>query len=102
MSGLPFVAQIDGAFGQGRMKNVNKVFVRVHQPSGLFAGPDFDNLAGVQTTHRRTVRNPARPGHGCSRGRGRSFVERERIDLYPVGIPPLTVVGVTAEVAIGG
>ena len=26
------------------MKNVNDVFMRVHKSSGVFVGPDFDNL----------------------------------------------------------
>lgn len=35
---LPFFAEMV-AFGQGRPKNVNEVFLRVHRSSGFFAGP---------------------------------------------------------------
>lgn len=56
--GLPIVADLqtlpvaismnDGSYGNGHMKNVNDVFVRVHKSSGLFVGPDFDNLVEVK------------------------------------------------------
>ncbi len=50
--GLPIEADIETlplaldleAFGQGRQKNVNKVWLRVNRSSGVFAGPSFDKL----------------------------------------------------------
>lgn len=42
---LPVAVQLaDGSVGMGHMKNVNDVFMRVHRSSGVFVGPDFDNL----------------------------------------------------------
>lgn len=41
---LPLAAQIDAAYGQGRVKNVNKVWMRVVRSSGVFAGPNVDRL----------------------------------------------------------
>lgn len=42
---LPVAIQLqDGSFGMGHMKNVNDVFLRVHKSSGVFVGPDFENL----------------------------------------------------------
>jgi len=41
---LPAVLEQVQAFGQGRVKNVNSVFLRVYQSSGIFAGPDYDKL----------------------------------------------------------
>ena len=42
---LPVAVQLaDGSVGMGHMKNVNDVFMRVHKSSGVFVGPDFDNL----------------------------------------------------------
>lgn len=103
VQGLPFVAQIDGAFGQGRMKNVNKVFVRVHQSSGLFAGPDFDNLREYKQRTDEPYGTPPDLVTGVlevvvdpSWNENGSICIRQ---AYPL---PLTVVGVTAEVAIGG
>lgn len=50
--GLPITADIQllpmaveaQAFAQGRPKNVNKVFLRVYQSLGIFAGPSLDDL----------------------------------------------------------
>ena len=42
---LPVAIQLqDGSFGMGHMKNVNDVYLRVHKSSGVFVGPDFENL----------------------------------------------------------
>jgi hypothetical protein len=54
--GLPITADIQtrpmivelrgvGAYGQGSVKNINRVFLRVYESSGIFAGPSFDQLA---------------------------------------------------------
>lgn len=48
---LPFSFATEG-YGQGRTKNVNKVWLRVHNSSGVFAGPSFDRL--VQYKQRTT------------------------------------------------
>ena len=49
---LPLAAQIDTGLGQGRVKNVNKVWMRVVNSSGIFAGPSTDRL--VQFKQRTT------------------------------------------------
>lgn len=42
---LPVAIQLnDGSYGMGHMKNVNEVILRVEKSSGVFVGPDFDNL----------------------------------------------------------
>lgn len=43
---LPMVVEATGvgAFGQGYVKNVNRVFLRVYESSGIFAGPTFTEL----------------------------------------------------------
>jgi hypothetical protein len=40
---LPFSFAAQG-YGQGALKNVNKVWLRVHNSSGIFAGPTLDEL----------------------------------------------------------
>jgi hypothetical protein len=51
---------LDG-FGQGRTKNINKVWVRVKDSSGVKAGPDVDHLIATSsarrslTAHRRSL-----------------------------------------------
>lgn len=50
--GLPIIADLQTlplsyealAFGEGILKNVNRVYLRVVKSSGVFAGPDFDHL----------------------------------------------------------
>lgn len=93
----------DGSFGQGRYKNVNKVWLRVHRSSGIFVGPSEDKLveakqrtnepAGTAPTLKSEevpVTIPPAWGDG-----GQIFI-RQRDPL------PLTVVSMTAEVALGG
>ena len=41
---LPIAMEAAAGFGQGSMKNVNKIHVRVNASSGLFVGPSFDKL----------------------------------------------------------
>jgi len=48
---LPFSFMAQG-YGQGAMKNVNKVWLRVHNSSGIFAGPTAEEL--VQYKQRTT------------------------------------------------
>jgi len=55
--GLPYVARVQTlplsiqtqAFGQGTMKNLNKVFLRVSASNGFTAGPTFDKLRPYPT-----------------------------------------------------
>lgn len=49
---LPLAAQIDTGYAQGRVKNVNKVWMRVVNSSGIFAGPSTEQL--VQFKQRTT------------------------------------------------
>ena len=99
---LPVAMQIDG-FGQGRYKNVNHAWLRVFQSSGIFIGPDETKL--VEAKQRSTepygsppvlkseeIRIMLTPSWADS---GQVYV-RQRDPL------PLTIVGMTLEVAIGG
>ena len=54
---LPAILQTDD-FGMGRQKNVSKVTVRTYQSSGIFAGPDFDDLVEHK---QRTTESPGSP-----------------------------------------
>lgn len=40
---LPLALGVAG-YAQGMQKNINQVFLRVHRSSGIFAGPDFDDM----------------------------------------------------------
>ena len=44
---LPIAFQTDGGFGESLEKNVNQVWLRVYRTSGMYVGPDFNNLTYV-------------------------------------------------------
>jgi hypothetical protein len=99
---LPAILQLD-AFGQGRMKNINKAWLKVFQSSGIFVGPDANNLTEIK---QRTTEPWGSPPSLQSaellvlttpqwQENGQSFIRQQR----PL---PLSVVGLTMEVAIGG
>lgn len=100
---LPMAFQIDNAFGQGRVKNVNQVWLRVFRSSGIFVGPSLDRM--TEAKQRTTESYGSAPAL--------------KSGLVPVVIPPdwgddgqvfvrqsdplpLTVVGLTLEVEVGG
>ena len=99
---LPLALQVE-AFGQGRVKNLNHVWLRVLESSGIFAGPSADKL--IEAKQRTTEPYGAPP---------RLKTEDIKIMLTPTWQDtgqlfvrqtdplPLTVVGLTLEVAIGG
>jgi archaellum component FlaG (FlaF/FlaG flagellin family) len=99
---LPVALQIDG-FGQGRYKNVNKAWLRVYQSSGIFIGPDVNNLTEAKQRTREPYGTPpslktqeilvmTTPTWQDS---GQVFVRQSD----PL---PLTCVALTLEVSIGG
>lgn len=101
---LPMAIQTqDASFGQGRVKNVNKVWMRVHQASGVFAGPSPDEL--LQYKQRTTEPYGQPPAlktgeieitlHPTWASGGQIFVRQSD----PL---PITVVSLTAEVVLGG
>jgi hypothetical protein len=99
---LPPALQVDG-YGQGRQLNVNKVWIRVFQSSGIFAGPTEDLLTEYQ--QRTTEPYGAPPSLQSGQAEivmtpqwnsdGQIFIRQEA----PL---PLTVVSLTAELSIGG
>jgi hypothetical protein len=113
VSGLPITADIqtlpvaiglkDGSYGQGYRKNINKAWLRVYRSSGIFIGPDADNLVEAKQRTTEPYGSPpdlkseeievvAKPSWGDS---GQVFVRQSD----PL---PLTVVSLTVEVAWGG
>lgn len=99
---VPWFAQVDAGFGQGRTKNVNKVWLRVYRSSGIFAGPDSSNLVEAKQRTTEIYGTPPRlksdeilltisPQWNNS---GQVFVRQ----ADPL---PLTLVSMTLEVALG-
>lgn len=103
MQTLPFAAQIDNGFGQGRLKNVNKAWLRVFQSSGIFVGPSAEKLTEAKQRTAEPYGSPPalksaevpiliNPSWGDS---GQVFIRQSD----PL---PLTVVSLTLEVEVGG
>jgi hypothetical protein len=98
---LPLAAQVDAGYGQGRVKNVNKVWLRVVASSGIFAGPTVDRL--VQFKQRTTEPYGTAPSLRTDEieldvrpdwGNDASIIVRQSDPL------PITITSMTMEVVI--
>jgi len=94
---LPMTMMNVDAFGTGRTKNVNKVWVRIFESGAFKAGPSASNLraslspsSGSLATDLVQVALPA------------SWDDDGQIVIQQEDPLPLTVVGLTIEVASGG
>lgn len=102
MMTLPVAVQAQ-AWGQGRAKNVNRVWLRVQRSSGVRAGPEFDRLAEFKQRQAEPYGAPpalvtdeigVAIAPGWQSG-GHVCVRQDR----PL---PLTIVSMVLEVEIGG
>ena len=100
---LPLSAQIDASYGQGRLKNINKVWLRVYKSSGVFAGPSLDRL--VQFKQRTTEVYGAPPSLKTDEleiSLEPSWQQGGQIYVRQSDPLPLTLVSMTLEAALGG
>jgi hypothetical protein len=99
---LPLVMQIDGS-GQGRVKNINKCWVRVYQSSAIFAGP---SLASQVQYKQRTTEAYGQPPKLLTDELEivipASWTTSGQVFITQTDPLPFTVVGLTLEAAIGG
>ena len=98
---LPLTAAVDHAYGQGRMKNINKIWLRVYRTSGIFAGQSDTEL--VEYKQRRTE-PPGSPPQTKSeqieivlRAQWNADAQIFVRQIHPL---PLTLLSMAAEVAI--
>lgn len=100
---LPLAMQVDAGFGQGRYKNINKAWLRVYRSSGIWIGPDEDNLveAKQRTTELYGV-PPALKSEEISVMLTPSWADSGWVYIRQNDPLPLTVVSLTLEVSIGG
>ena len=100
---LPLAAQIDGSFGQGRAKNVNRVWLRVLRASGIFVGPDASRLteAKIRTTEPMGS-PPSLQTEEIQVAIAPSWGDSGQVMVRQVDPVPLTIVSMTTEVALGG
>lgn len=101
---LPLAFEGAQAAGQGTLKNVNKVHMRVYQSSGIQAGPSFSRLTTYPT---RSVDDPygsppaLRTGE-LSMAIGPSWNTDGGVCVRQTEPLPLTILSMTMEVATGG
>lgn len=109
--GLPIVAQMQTlplafetqAFGQGRQKNINKVWLRVVESGAVFAGPRFNALRETKVRTTEPWNSPPALQTGQAeldltpswQADGSVCIEQP----YPL---PITIAALTMEVSIGG
>jgi hypothetical protein len=100
---LPIAAQTDGAFAQGKNKNVNAVWLRLNRSSGIWAGPLFTALKEFK---QRTTESYGSPPNLISDEikivLSPSWGYDGQVCLRQIDPLPLTVSSMTIEVAIGG
>jgi len=100
---LPLAVQLqDGSFGQGRVKNVNRVWLRVYRSSGIFVGPNANELVEAK---QRTTESYGTPPNLKSEEilivLTPSWADSGQIFVRQSDPLPLTVVALTAEVTLG-
>lgn len=100
---LPLAMQIDGGFGQGRYKNVNKAWLRVYRSSGIFVGPNPENLVEAkQRTTEPYGSPPALKSEEIPIMLTPTWADNGQVYIRQSDPLPLTIVSLTLEVAIGG
>lgn len=100
---LPLAMQIDGSFGQGRQKNVNKAWLRVYNSGGISIGPDADHLVPVKQRTNEPYNAPtALKSEEIPVMLTPSWADSGQIFVRQSDPLPLTIVSLTLEVAIGG
>jgi hypothetical protein len=99
---MPMSLQAE-AFGQGRVKNINHVWLRVLESSGIFAGPSADKLIEAKQRTDEPYGSPPRlKTEDIKIMLTPTWQDNGQIFVRQTDPLPLTVVGMTIEVAIGG
>jgi hypothetical protein len=102
MQTLPMALMIDG-YGQGRPKNVNRVYIRVKDSSGIFVGPDFNSL--VQFKQRTTEPYGSPPALHTGEVEivsKAAWTDGGQACIRQSDPLPLTVISIELDVAVGG
>jgi hypothetical protein len=100
---LPLAMQTDNGMAQGRYKNINKVWLRVYRSSGIFVGPNENNL--TEAKQRSTEAYGSAPNLKSEEipvTLTPSWADSGQIFIRQSDPLPLTIVSLTAEVVLGG
>ncbi|AZY52831.1 hypothetical protein [Bordetella avium] len=99
---LPLAMQLDGSFGQGRAKNVNKLWLRVYRSSGIWAGPTAEQLTEVkQRTNEPYGAPPSLKSEEIPLVLSPRWGDSGQIFVRQADPLPLMIVSMSAEVALG-
>lgn len=98
---LPLAINVE-AFGQGRIKNVNRAWVRVFRSSGLFVGPASDKLTEAKMRTTELYGDPPElRSDEIDVVITPSWTQGAQVYIRQSDPLPLTVVGMTIEAVIG-
>lgn len=109
--GLPITADLETlpavinteAYGQSRAKNVSRVWPRVYRSSGIYVGPNADNLKEIkQRTNEPAGTPPTLRSEELEILIPPSWGQDGRILIRHTDPLPMTVVSITMEVSVGG
>ena len=99
---LPLSLEMPG-YGQGTKKNVNKVFLKVSESSGVFAGPSFDRLVEAKIRTNEPYGTPprlqSREIEIVIKG---AWDDNGAVCVRQADPLPMTITGLTLDLATGG
>jgi hypothetical protein len=91
------------AFGQGRTKNVNKVWLRVYQSLGIFAGPTLTDLKEFAARTTEVFGSPPNlQTKECEIVLTPTWQDGGQVFVRQVDPLPLTIVSMILEAEIAG
>ena len=91
------------AGGQGRVKNLNHAWLRVLESSGIFAGPSENKLTEAKTrTNAPYGSPPSLKTEDIKIMLTPTWADNGQIFIRQTDPLPLTVVGLTLEISVGG
>ncbi|WP_051919478.1 hypothetical protein [Basilea psittacipulmonis] len=103
MQTLPIAVQLDNAYGQGRVKNINRAWLRVYQSSGIWVGPDEDNLREYKQRRNEPLGSATKLKTGeVDVLTTPSWTDGGQVFVRQTDPLPLTIISLTAEVTAGG
>jgi hypothetical protein len=100
---LPLAVEADSAFGQGALKNVNQLHLRVRESSGIKAGPTYGSLREYkQRTTEPYDSPPALKNGTISLSIDPMWGQEGQVCVRQDQPLPLTILSMTLEAAVGG
>lgn len=99
---LPMAFEAQAA-GQGRVKNVSNVWLRLNESSGVMVGPSFETLTQIKQRTNEPYGSPPRLISGEFKHLVKSnWTDSGQVFVRQVEPLPVTLVSMTIEAAIGG